>query len=326
MRAGIIGIGSCVPERVLKNEYFINELGLKTSNEWIITRTGIEERRILRADEEPAQLGIEAAKKAIEDARIDPQEIDLLITATNFPIRIVPGSSPEILTGLSLTDIPFFDLIAGCTGFVYALADAAGKIELGNYKHILVIGLEALSRVTDYKERETCVLFGDGAGAVVIGSVNKGGILSSYLGGNARLKELLRMEAGGTRLPASYQTIEAGQHFLRMEGQGVFKEAVRMMAESILRVLSRAELSQKDIDWIIPHQANLRITQALAKRLNLPMEKVISNIDKYGNTSTASIPLALDEAVKDGRIQKGDLIVLTGFGAGVTYGANLIRW
>lgn len=326
MRAGILGLSSYVPKKVLKNEYFVQELGLETSNEWIVTRTGIRERHILSSDEEPAQLGLKAAKRAMEDAGIGPSKIDLLITATNFPIRIVPGTSPEILTLLELTNIPFFDIIAGCTGFVYALADAAEKIELGNYRCILVIGIEALSRVTDYTERETCVLFGDGAGAVVVAPVKKGGILSSHLGANARLKELLKMEAGGTRLPASYETIEAGHHFLRMEGQGVFKEAVRMMKESVLKALGRADLSQKDVDWVVPHQANFRITQALAKSLKLPMEKVISNIDRYGNTSTASIPLALDEAVRDGRIKKGHIVVLTGFGAGVTYGANVIRW
>lgn len=324
MKAGIIGIGSSAPERILTNTEL--EKMVETSDEWITTRTGIKERHILTPNEEPAQLGIEAAKKAIESAEISPSDIDFLITATNFPIRIVPGTSPEILTGLGLTNIPFFDLIAGCTGFIYAISDAAEKIKSGEYKYILVLGIEALSRVTDYREKETCILFGDGAGAVVVGAVKKGGILGSYLGANASLKEVLRVEAGGTRLPASFETVKRGQHFLRMEGQGVFKEAVEMMAESILKVLSKAKLTKEDIDWIIPHQANFRITKALAKKLNFPMEKIISNIDKYGNTSTASIPLALDEAVREGKIKKGDILVLTGFGAGVTYGANVIYW
>lgn len=324
MRAGIIGIGSAVPEKVITNTEL--EKMVETSDEWITSRTGIKERHILVPNEEPAQLGIEAAKKAIESAKISSSDIEFLITATNFPIRIVPGTSPEILTGLGLTDIPFFDLIAGCTGFIYAISDAAGKIELGEYRHILVLGIEALSRVTDYKERETCILFGDGAGAVVVGRVEEGGILSSYLGANASLKELLRVEAGGTRFPASFETVKKGQHFLRMEGQGVFKEAVEMMANSVLKALSKANLRRGDIDWIVPHQANFRITKVLARKLNFPLEKVISNIDKYGNTSTASIPLALDEAVREGKIKKGEIVVLTGFGAGVTYGANVISW
>jgi len=324
MNAGIIGIGSSVPEGILTN--FDLEKMVETSDEWIFMRTGIEERHILRPDEDPAILGIEAAKKAIKSAKIDPSEIEFLITATNIPTRIVPGTSPDILTGLRIPKVPFFDLIAGCSGFIFALDDAAEKIKAGKYKTILVVGMEALSRVTDYKERETCVLFGDGAGAAVVAPVEEGGILASYLAADAALKDLLRIEAGGVRLPASLETVKNGQHFLRMEGQGVFKEAVKMMKEAIIRALERAGLSKEEIDWVVPHQANLRITQALAKKLDLPMEKIISNIDKYGNTSTASIPLALEEAVRTGRIKKGDLVVLTGFGAGVTYGANVIRW
>jgi 3-oxoacyl-[acyl-carrier-protein] synthase-3 len=325
---GIIGIGVSVPEHRLTNQAL--ERMVETSDEWITQRTGIKERRVLNEVEDPTLLGVEAARNALASAGISPGELDLVITAANVQIMPVPGSSALIMEslreGLNLEDIPFFDLIAGCTGFVYAL-DVAQQMFRGGYRHILVIGLEALSRFTDWQDRETCVLFGDGSGAVVVGPVEEGrGILASYLAADSSKWPLLRVEAGGIKMPASERTVTAGMHFLRMEGRGVFEEAVKMMERASLLTLERARLTKEEVDWFVPHQANLRILKAFAKRLKIPWNKVLVNIERYGNTSTASIPLALEEAVRDNRLQEGDLVVLTGFGAGVTYGANVIRW
>ncbi|MFQ6117173.1 MAG: 3-oxoacyl-ACP synthase III family protein [Candidatus Bipolaricaulia bacterium] len=330
MRAspGIIGIGASVPENRLTNRDL--ERMVSTSDEWITQRTGIKERRVLKETEDPTALGVEAARQALASAGIDLDELDLVITAANVQIMPVPGSSALILEGLrgslNLKNIPFFDLIAGCTGFIYAL-EVARQMFRGGYRHILVIGLEALSRFTNWQERETCVLFGDGAGAVLVGPVEGDrGILASYLAADSSKWPLLRVEAGGTRTPASAETVAAGLHALKMEGRGVFEEAVKMMERASLQALELAGAAKGEVDWFGPHQANKRIIKAFARRLHVPWNRVLVNIERYGNTSTASIPLALDEAVKDDRLREGDLIVLTGFGAGVTYGANVIRW
>ncbi|MFQ6033911.1 MAG: 3-oxoacyl-ACP synthase III family protein, partial [Candidatus Bipolaricaulia bacterium] len=303
---------------------------VSTSDEWITQRTGIKERRVLKETEDPTALGVEAARQALASAGMDLEELDLVITAANVQIMPVPGSSALILEGLrgglNSKNIPFFDLIAGCTGFIYAL-EVARQMFRGGYRHILVIGLEALSRFTNWQERETCVLFGDGAGAVLVGPVEGDrGILASYLAADSSKWPLLRVEAGGTRTPASAETVAAGLHALKMEGRGVFEEAVKMMERASLQALELAGAAKGEVDWFVPHQANKRIIKAFARRLHVPWNRVLVNIERYGNTSTASIPLALDEAVKDDRLREGDLIVLTGFGAGVTYGANVIRW
>jgi len=329
MSLGIIGTGASVPEHRLTNRDL--ERMVETSDEWIIQRTGIKERRILRKDEDPTTLGVEAARQALASAGIDLEEVGLVITAVNVQLMPVPGSSALILEGLrsragSCKDIPFFDLVAGCAGFIYALEVARQMFQSG-HQHILVIGLEALSRFTNWKERETCVLFGDGAGAVILGPVEEGrGILASYLAADSSKWPLLRVEAGGTRVPASEETVAAGQHFLKMEGRGVFEEAVKMMERASLAALERAGMPLEEVDWFVPHQANKRIIKAFARRLRIPWNRVLVNIERYGNTSTASIPLALDEAVRDNRLREGDLVVTCGFGAGVTYGANVIRW
>jgi 3-oxoacyl-[acyl-carrier-protein] synthase-3 len=323
-RPGIAGIGCAVPEQRLTN--FDLEKLVETSDEWIVTRTGIRERRILRADEDPAQLGIAAARRAIESAGLAPSDIDFLITATNVPQMLVPGSSPFICEGLDI-EAPFFDMIAGCTGFVYALKVAADLITAGSYENILVVGMEALSRFTDWHDRATCVLFGDGAGAAVVRRMpHDRGILASCLAADSSKWGLLYIEAGGIKTPASTETVQKRQHFLRMEGGGVFKSAVQMMEETTTQALADAGLTKDDVDWVVPHQANLRIITAFAKRFGISMEKVIVNIDRYANTSTASIPIALTEAVSDGRIKPGDIVVLNAFGAGVTYGAIVLRW
>lgn len=325
-RPGIAGIGCAVPEQRLTN--FDLEKLVETSDEWIVTRTGIRERRILREDEDPVQLGIRAARHALESAGLAPSDIDFLITATNVSEMLVPGSSPFICEGLKIKrEIPFFDMIAGCTGFVYALKVAADLITAGSYENILVIGMEALSRFTDWQDRSTCVLFGDGAGAAVVRTMPKDrGILASCLAADSSKWGLLYIEAGGIKTPASPETVRKRQHFLRMEGGGVFKSAVQMMEETTAKALADAGLTKDDVDWVVPHQANLRIITSFAKRFGISIEKVIVNIDRYANTSTASIPIALTEAVSDGRIKPGDIVVLTAFGAGVTYGAIVLRW
>ncbi len=325
-RPGIAGIGCAVPEQRLTNADL--EKRVETSDEWIVTRTGIRERRILRDGEAPAELGVAASQQAIVSAGVAPQDIDFLITATNVSEMLVPGSSPFICEGLKIgREIPFFDLIAGCTGFVYALKVAADLVRSGSYQNVLVVGVEALSRFTDWQDRSTCVLFGDGAGAAVVRRMpQERGILASCLAADSSKWNLLYIEAGGVRTPASAQTVQKRQHYLRMEGGGVFKSAVQMMEETTAKALADAGLTKDDVDWVVPHQANLRIITSFAKRFGISMEKVIVNIDRYANTSTASIPIALTEAVADGRIKPGDLVVLNAFGAGVTYGAIVLRW
>lgn len=325
-RPGIAGIGCAVPEQRLTNADLAKLV--ETSDEWITARTGIRERRILRGDEDPAELGIAASRQAIESAGLAPQDIDFLITATNVSQMLVPGSSPFICAGLQIgREIPFFDLIAGCTGFVYALKVASDLVSFGSYRNVLVVGLEALSRFTDWHDRSTCVLFGDGAGAAVVRKMPKDrGILASSLAADSSKWDLLHIEAGGIKTPASVKTVEKRQHYLRMAGSEVFKSAVQMMEETTAKALADVGLTKDDVDWVVPHQANLRIITSFAKRFGISMEKVVVNIERYANTSTASIPIALTEAVADGRIKPGDLIVLTAFGAGVTYGAILLRW
>jgi 3-oxoacyl-[acyl-carrier-protein] synthase-3 len=326
LRPGICGIGAAVPDLVLTNADL--EKMVDTSDEWITSRTGIKERRILRGREDPAELGVLAARRALRSAGLAPKDLDFMITATNLPEMPVPGSSSFICEGLKVgKDLPFFDLIAGCTGFVYAIKVAADLITSGSYENVLVVGLEALSRFTDWQDRSTCVLFGDGAGAAVVSRMHEDrGLLGAALAADSSKWEMLRMEGGGVKYPASPATLERRMHYLKMEGGGVFKSAVTMMEETTQRALREAGLTKEDVDWVVPHQANLRIIKAFAERYGIPMEKVIVNIDRYGNTSTASIPIALAEAVEDGRIRPGHIVVLNAFGAGVTYGAVVLRW
>lgn len=325
-RPGIAGVGAATPDLVLTNADL--EKLVDTSDEWIVSRTGIRERRILRESEDPADLAVLAAQRALDQAGVTPADLDFVITATNLPELPVPGSSPFIIEGLSIgKDIPFFDLIAGCTGFVYALSVADSLVRCGPYENVLIVGLEALSRFTDWQDRSTCVLFGDAAGAAVVRLLSEDrGILAACLSGDSSKWDLLRMEGGGIKYPASPATLEKRMHYLKMEGGGVFKSAVMMMIESTQSALADAGLAKADVDWVVPHQANYRILKAFSDRYGISMDKVIVNIDRYGNTSTASIPLALSEAVADGRIQPGHVVVLNAFGAGVTYGALVLRW
>lgn len=324
MGARIIGTGSYLPPKCLTNADL--ERMVNTSDQWIVRRTGIRSRYHLAEGQDPAIMGIEAGKNALNQAMVSPEQVDLLIVASNFPDMICPGSSPFIAAGLGLGQVPFFDLKAGCSGFVYGLAIADGLISSGLFHHLLLVGTEALSRVTDWSDRKTCVLFGDGAGAVLLEPAPPGeGVLSSALYGDHDKALLLHLPAGGTRRPASHKTVEAKEHYLKMEGAGVYRSAVPMMEQATREVLASASLRLVDVDWLIPHQANIRIIDSLIRHLDFSRERVIINLDRVANTSTASIPIALDEALRSGRIARGDLVVLTAFGAGATYGAVVLR-
>jgi len=324
MRTRITGTGSHVPETTVTNDDLAKRV--ETSDEWIVQRTGIHTRHLLAEDELPSGMGVEAGRRALEDASCPAESVDLLLVATNFPDMICPGSAPFIAEGLGLGATPFFDLKAGCTGFVYGLAVADGLLRSGLFERVLLVGLEALSRVTDWTDRRTCVLFGDGAGAAVLEADDaEGGILGSALFGAPDKTLLLHMPAGGTRTPASEASVVAREHFIKMEGSGVFRHAVPMMEEATRAALSHAGVALDDVDWVIPHQANSRIVDALVRRLGVPEDRVLVNLDRVANTSTASIPIALDEARRDGRISPGNLVVMTAFGAGVTYGAVVLR-
>jgi 3-oxoacyl-[acyl-carrier-protein] synthase-3 len=324
MGARILGTGSHVPAHCVTNVDL--ERLVETSEEWIVQRTGIRTRHILADDEIPSDMSVHAGSLALEDAGLRPRDVDLLLIATNFPDMICPGSAPFVANRLGLGDAPFFDLKAGCTGFVYGLTVADGLIRSGLYQHVLLIGAEALSRVTDWTDRQTCVLFGDGSGAVLLGPGGKDeGVLGTALYADAEKSLLLHMPGGGTRSPANAETLAKREHYLKMEGSGVFRNAAPMMERATLDAVGAAGLDLSDIDWIIPHQANIRIIDALTRRLGVPPERVITNLDRVANTSTASIPIALDEALRDGRIQPGEVVVMTAFGAGVTYGAVILR-
>jgi 3-oxoacyl-[acyl-carrier-protein] synthase-3 len=324
MGAKIVGTGHYLPQKRLTNADL--ERMIDTSNEWIVRRSGIRTRFHLKPDEDPAIMGIEASKQALTLAHLTPKEVDLLVVATNFPDMICPGSAPFIATGLGFDQTPFFDLKAGCSGFIYGLVVANGLINSGVYSHILLVGSEALSRVIDWSDRKTCVLFGDGAGAAVLEPAPKGeGILGSALYGDHTKALLLRVPAGGTKTPTSQETLDLQMHTLKMEGAGVYRSAVPMMERATHEALAAAGVRRSDVDWLIPHQANIRIINSLVRRLKFDRKQVIVNLDRVANTSTASIPIAFDEALRSGKIKPGDLLVLTAFGAGATYGAVVLR-
>lgn len=324
-RSRIIGTGSSTPERVLTNKDL--EAMVDTSDEWIITRTGIRERRIASDDEAVSTFAYRAALNALDMAGVAPDELDVIIVGTITPDMPTPSVACILQDKLKARRAWAFDVSAGCTGFLYSLAIADSLIKADSCKKALVIGTEVLSKITDYQDRTTCILFGDGAGAVVV-SREKGdrGILSTHLYADGSCGDLLYMPGGGSACPASHASVDNRMHYLKMDGNKVFKIAVKSLEEAALTVLRHNNISGKDIDLLIPHQANVRIIQAIAKRLELPPEKVFMNIEKYGNTSSASIPIALDEANRQHRIKKNDLILLDAFGAGFTWGAALLRW
>lgn len=324
-RSRIIGTGSYVPKMVLTN--FDLENMVDTSDEWIIERTGIKERRIAGKDEATSDLAYEASLRALKAAGVKAKDIDLIILATTTPDMVFPSTACLLQDRLNAKKAAAFDVSAACSGFIYALSIADKFIKEGIYKSVLVVGSEILSRIIDWSDRTTCVLFGDGAGAVVLQpTMDKRGIMSVHLHSDGSMKDLLYLPGGGSRNPASKRTIEKGLHYIKMKGNETFKIAVRNLEEVALEAIIANNLKPSDINLFIPHQANLRIIQAIAKRLNIPMDKVLVNIDRYGNTSAASIPIALDEAVNEGRLKEGDLILMEAFGGGLTWASALVRW
>jgi 3-oxoacyl-[acyl-carrier-protein] synthase-3 len=323
--AGIACVGACVPERVLTN--FDLEKIVETSDEWIVTRTGISERRIVAEGEATSDLAIGAARAALAQAGVDARDVDLVIVGTITPDVPFPAVASLVQDRIGAIHAGAFDLSAGCSGFVYGLATGAQFIQGGVYDNVLVIGADVISRILNWQDRSTCVLFGDGAGAALLRPAEPGeGLLSFDLGSDGSGAELLCVEAGGTRLPASQETVAKMQHTVKMAGGEVFKFAVRAIEESTRRALARAQLKVIDIDCFIAHQANARIIEAAARRLELPPERVFMNVDRYGNTSAASIPIALAEAVGAGRVRSGDTLALVGFGAGLSWASAILNW
>ncbi|HHW07986.1 MAG TPA: ketoacyl-ACP synthase III [Clostridia bacterium] len=325
-RAVIAGTGSYVPERIVTNDD-LSRL-VDTSDEWIRTRTGIRERRVLADEQATSDMCLEAARQALVDARVSPEEIDLIIVATVTPDMLFPSTACLVQEKLGAVNAAAFDLSAGCTGFIYGLATGSQFLETGLYRTALVIGADALSRIVNWSDRSTCVLFGDGAGAVVLQGIpgTNYGILGSYLKSDGGGAGLLCLPGGGSRRPPSPASLAAGLHYLHMEGKEVFKFAVKAMEDATTQTLQVCGLTEKDVDFLIPHQANMRIVEAALKRLELPRERVIVNLDKYGNMSSASVPVAMDEAARLGRLRRGDVLLLVAFGAGLTWGGVALKW
>jgi len=325
IHAHVVGWGKAVPQRVLTNDDLVQMVD--TSDEWIRTRTGISERHIAADGETTFSLSLQAARQALEVAGIEPSQLELIIIATVTPEHAFPATACLVQDSLGATRAAAFDLSAGCTGFVYGLSVAANLISASVYENALVIGAETLSRITDWSDRNTCVLFGDGAGAVVLRAGDaEGGVLSTVLGSDGSGGDLLKLPAGGSREPASHRTVAEGLHYLQMRGREVFRFAVRTMPAATRQVLEQAGLEISDLNLLVPHQANQRIIQSSARALKLKPEHVFSDLEWYGNTSSASIPIALCDAVEQGRIHRDDVVVCVGFGAGLTWGAAVIRW
>jgi 3-oxoacyl-[acyl-carrier-protein] synthase III len=327
----ILGTGSYAPERILTNAELARTVD--TTDEWIRTRSGIRERRIAAPGETTSDMGVHAARRALADAGLAPADIDLLVVATVTPDQVMPAVACVIQHKLGLpSSAACFDLNAACTGFVYALDTAWALLGSERYHRALVVGAEKLSSVVDWHDRTTCVLFGDGAGAVVIGSdgasSHRGlhGLVGTRLGTLGESAGLLTIPSGGSSSPPSAKSLASGGHFIKMKGREVFKTAVRAMEEAARDILEQHGLSAHQIALVIPHQANLRIIEAIAQYLEIPLDRFFVNVDRYGNTSAASIPIALDEARRAGRIKPGDLVLLVAFGAGLTYGSALVRW
>jgi 3-oxoacyl-[acyl-carrier-protein] synthase-3 len=322
---GIIGTGRCLPDRILSN-YDLERI-VDTSDEWIRTRTGISERRISDADTATSDLATTAAKRAMEDAGVKPEEIDMIIVATVTPDMAFPSTACIVQSNIGAENAAAYDIEAACTGFIYGLSIAEKFIAAGDAGTVLVIGAETLSKICNWKDRNTCVLFGDGAGAAILREVKEGeGILACALGAEGWKGHALTLPAGGSRMPASVETIKEGKHFIHMDGGEVYKFAVGIMPKATIKAIEKAGLALGDIDFVVPHQANIRIVESAAKRLRLDSRKMYVNLDKYGNMSSASVPVALDEALEQGLIRKGDCVVLVGFGAGLTWGSCVMKW
>jgi 3-oxoacyl-[acyl-carrier-protein] synthase-3 len=318
-------VGYYVPERVVTN--FDLEKTLNTSDEWIQSRTGIRERRIAAPEQAASDLGLIAAQRALADAGMAADQLDMVIVATASPDMVFPATACIIQDKIGAVNAGAFDLTAVCAGFPYALTTGAQMIKAGQAERVLVVATEKFSGLLDWNDRSTCVLMGDGAGAVVLTADSpQGEILTSVLGADGSGIDQLCIPAGGSARPASHETIEQGLHFMKMNGPEIYKFGVRIIGEAVEQALTKAGLQEKDMDLLVPHQANIRIIQSAAKRFNLPMEKIVVNIDRYSNTSAASIPIALAEAKEAGRLKPGMIIVLVGFGAGLTWGTVVLRW
>ena len=324
-RAGILGTGHSYPEGILTNADL--ERMVETSDEWITTRTGIKQRRKAAPGEYTSMFAVRAGRQAIERARLDASDIDLLLCATVSPDQILPSTGCLIQSELGAQNAAAMDIVAACSGFLYGLTLADSMIRSGQSKYALVIGAEVLTQYVDYSDRQTCVLFGDGAGAAVLGPVESSrGILSTKIKSDGRYAEQLFAPGGGTRKPPTPETLAAGDHYFKMKGNELFKVAVRSMAEISREVMEKAGMRSEDIDLFIPHQANQRITEAVASKLCVDSGRIYSNIAVHGNTSSASIPIALDECVGSGRVKEGDLVLMSSFGGGATWGSVLMRW
>lgn len=323
--AGILGTGHCVPHNIVTNadmEKFVD-----TSDEWISTRTGIKQRHFAPEGVNTSDLCTEAARQALEQSGTAAEDLDLIIVCTLTPDMTIPSAACIVQANLGAKNAAVFDLYAACSGFAYGVITATQYIETGMYKRVLVIGAEILSRVLNFKDRNTCVLFGDGAGAAVLGPVPEGyGILGMDMGADGNGGKYLNIPASGTAILPTDEARKKGLTYVHMDGKEVYKFAVKVMGQTAEKALERAGIDKSEIDILVPHQANIRIIQSAAKRLDLPMEKVFVNIDKYANTSGASIPIALDEAHREGRIKRGDIVVLTGFGAGLTWAGMVMKW
>lgn len=325
IRARVIATGSYVPEKVLTN--FDLEKMIDTSDEWIIERTGINQRRIARDDQAASDLAYEASKAALESAGLKPKDLDLIIVATVTGDMPLPATACILQHRLGAKKAAAFDVNAACSGFIYGLSIGDKFIRSGSHKRVLVVGTEILSKFTDWTDRTTCVLFGDGAGAVILERTEEDrGIIETRIHSDGSMWDLLHTPGGGSKNPPSSETIRKRYHYIKMKGNETFKVAVRTLEDLVVATLKHNKLEPSKLSLLIPHQANRRIIQATAKRLNLPMEKVVMNLDRYGNTSAASIPIALDEAFRAGRIKKDDYILLEAFGGGLTWGSALIKW
>ena len=323
-RVSITGLGCHVPERVLTNAEISERVD--TSNEWIMERTGIRERRIAAPEEALSDLCLPAARQALADAGLDGSQIDLIIVATVTPDMAFPSTGALLADTLGAKDAAAYDLSAGCTGFMYAIAQGHAMVAAGLAHRALIVGGDVLSKLMNWNDRSTCILFGDGAGAVVLERVKEGGFLGFELGADGAGGVDLLLPAGGSRLPASPETVSNGGHFVEMNGREVFKFATRVLVSSAEAVLAECGSTIEDVDVYVPHQANVRIIDHATRKLGIDPERVVVNVDRYGNTSSGSIPLALADAVKDGRLQEGKLVLMTGMGAGLTWGSGLLEW
>ncbi len=324
LRAAIAGTGSYLPQRILSNADL--EKLVDTSNEWIVERTGILQRRVAAENESTSTMAIEAARRACRDAALDPADLDLILVATCTPDYLLPATACLVQDALGAKKAGALDIEAACSGFMYGINLANAAIVSGQHRHVLVIGAETLTRLIDYKDRSTCILFGDGAGAAVLrANVEGAGILHSKLGSDGSQAQMLRVPAGGSKLPSSAETIAQRLHYIQIEGRKVFRFATTVFVELVEESMRACRLTKDDVALIVPHQVNERIIEAARGKLDLPAEKFFVNIQKYGNTSSASVPIALDEARSSGRVKRGDIVIMLAFGAGLTWGSAVVR-